>query len=609
MTYEDFLSKLHGVRGKTALCPAHDDRQRSLSHKCENGKILLHCHAGCTTEDIVDALGLKVSDLFLDEPMRKSTMDIVAEYNYSDSSDKLVYQVVRSRPKSFRQRRPDGRGGWIWNMQGIKPLPYKLAGLLAALERGETVFIVEGEKDVDNLLVLGLTATCNHGGAGKWYESHSEYLPIGAEVVILPDNDEPGREHARKVANQLIDRGCRVKVVELPGLLEKGDVSDWFKAGHSKEEMLTLVDQATYWESGGGLKDKNTLEEPMLWQPPIPFNEYELPAFRYDILPSWLSDFVSAEAEASQTPMDLAGMLSLSVCAAAVAKKVVVLVRDGWVEPLNVFTVIALPPASRKSAVFASVQEPVIEYEEEFTRSMVPIIEDKKVQHRILEQTLSKVQTEAAKAKGQKREELIYEATAYARELAEMEIKESPRLVVDDCSPEKLAKLLSSQGGKLALLAPEGDVFDIMAGRYSSGTPNLGVYLRGHAGDTIRIDRVGRPPDYILNPALTVAACVQPDVLAGLIHKPSFRGRGLLGRFLYALPKPNIGHRKIGVPPLAKVIGMTYRQNIKKLFSLHCGVGEEGKAKPHYLRLSAEAEIILHDFERWLSPIWTKMDP
>ncbi|TEB08623.1 hypothetical protein Psch_02189 [Pelotomaculum schinkii] len=243
MTYEDFLSKLQGVRGKTALCPAHDDKQRSLSHSVKDGKILLHCHAGCSVEDIVTALGLKVSDLFLDEPARKSTMDIVEEYNYKDTKGNLAYQVVRLSPKSFRQRRPKGRGGWLWNMQGVKPLPYRLPELLAALERGETVFIVEGEKDVDNLLVKGLVATTNHGGAGKWNEAHSEYFPSGSEVVILPDNDEPGREHAHKVAIQLVGRGCHVKLVELPDLPEKGDVSDWLGSGGTKEELLVLVER------------------------------------------------------------------------------------------------------------------------------------------------------------------------------------------------------------------------------------------------------------------------------------------------------------------------------------------------------------------------------
>lgn len=250
MTYEEVKNKLRGVRGKTALCPAHDDNKQSLSHSCNDGKILLHCHAGCTIDEIVNALGIKTTDLFEEEPEKKSTMNIVAKYSYFDENKNLAYQVVRLSPKSFRQRRPDGKGGWLWNMRGIKPLPYKLLELKAALANSETVFVVEGEKDADNLAALGLTATCNHGGAGKWTQAHSEYFKAGVNVVILPDNDESGREHAAKVANQLMKQGCRVKVVDLPGLQEKGDVSDWLAAGGTKKELLALVNNTAHWEPG-----------------------------------------------------------------------------------------------------------------------------------------------------------------------------------------------------------------------------------------------------------------------------------------------------------------------------------------------------------------------
>lgn len=209
----------------------------------KDGKILLHCFAGCAVEDIVGALGLTMQDLFTDSQPQSGKREIVATYDYRDPGGKLLYQVVRFNPKDFRQRRPDGAGGWVWNMKGVEAVPYQLPELLAAISRRDTVFVVEGEKDADRLAALGLTATCNHGGAGKWRDVHSKYFPAGANVVIIPDNDEPGRKHAEQVARSLAGQGHKVTVVKLPGLPEKGDVSNWLNAGGTKDELLQLVNK------------------------------------------------------------------------------------------------------------------------------------------------------------------------------------------------------------------------------------------------------------------------------------------------------------------------------------------------------------------------------
>lgn len=228
-----------------SFCPCHADGhktgRRSLRTQQKDGKILLYCFAGCPTEDVVGTLGLTMADLFAEDKPKTSGRQIVATYDYQDESGRLMFQVERRNPKDFRQRRPDGRGGWLWNMQGIDPLPYRLPELLTALAAGKTVFVAEGEKDVDNLAKIGLVATCNHGGAGKWREAHSKHFPAGAQVVILPDNDGPGRDHAEKVRAQLTARGCGVKILNLPGLPPKGDVSDWIAAGGTKEQLIELV--------------------------------------------------------------------------------------------------------------------------------------------------------------------------------------------------------------------------------------------------------------------------------------------------------------------------------------------------------------------------------
>lgn len=246
---QNVLSRLQGVRkdgrGWKALCPAHNDREPSLKvDEGEGGKVLVKCFAGCRTEDIVAAIGLNMSNLY-PEPERKRK--VIAAYDYKDASGKLLFQVCRTADKRFFQRRPDGRGGWVNGLGDVKPVLYRLPEVLKAVQRGRTVFIPEGEKDVDNLARLGLAATTAPMGAGKWRDYYSEHLK-GAKAVILPDNDEPGRKHAQQAAKSLYGKAASVKVLELPGLPEKGDISDWLAAGGTREELLELAAEAPEWE-------------------------------------------------------------------------------------------------------------------------------------------------------------------------------------------------------------------------------------------------------------------------------------------------------------------------------------------------------------------------
>jgi hypothetical protein len=165
---------------------------------------------------------------------------IVAQYDYTDEHGNLEFQVVRFVPKDFRQRRPNPDATWNWSVKGCRVLPYRLPELLAA-DPARTVFIVEGEKDADNLICNGYVATCNAGGAGKWTNEHSRFL-TGRNVVILSDNDEVGRKHCQRVKQSLAQAGINAKIVELPGLPEKGDVSDWLAANPDSD--LTEVAQA-----------------------------------------------------------------------------------------------------------------------------------------------------------------------------------------------------------------------------------------------------------------------------------------------------------------------------------------------------------------------------
>ena len=179
---------------------------------------------------------------------------LVAAYDYTDETGALLFQVCRLDPKDFRQRRKprpddppdDVKNGWVWSVKGVRQVPYRLPELIEAIALGYRVFIVEGEKDCETLAGYGITATTNAMGAGKWKEALAEHF-AGADVIVIPDNDDAGRNHANDVARSLAGKAARIRMLELPGLPDKGDVSDWFAAGGTVEAFNDLVEAAADW--------------------------------------------------------------------------------------------------------------------------------------------------------------------------------------------------------------------------------------------------------------------------------------------------------------------------------------------------------------------------
>jgi hypothetical protein len=221
-----------------ARCPAHEDKTPSLSITERNGMILFKCHAGCTFEAICAAAKIDPRDL--SAKTARPTGRIVAKYDYVDESGVLLSQVLRFDPKKFKQRKPDGEGGWIPNTRGVRRVPYNLPEVL----RSNDVIVCEGEKDCETARTLGLVATCNPGGAGKWFDEYSEYLR-GKNVVVIADADEPGRKHARQTVTSLHGKVGSLKLLEIPGAK---DLTEWRERGCTRDALVGLIEGTPEWK-------------------------------------------------------------------------------------------------------------------------------------------------------------------------------------------------------------------------------------------------------------------------------------------------------------------------------------------------------------------------
>lgn len=225
--YKTYLEKAVHKNGEVSgLCPFHDDKNPSFSANVKTGQA--QCF-GCSWKGNAFTFAKARSIPYSEVPgYQKNDASkkgrIVKKYDYVDEKGCLLFQVVRYEPKKFRQRRPDGKGGWIWNLKSVRRVLYNLPAILQADE----VVVVEGEKDADRLNELQFAATTSPGGAEKWRDEYNSFLR-NKDVVLIPDNDSVGKSHVRKIANKLQGIARTIKVIDLPEVGPKGDVSDYLE--------------------------------------------------------------------------------------------------------------------------------------------------------------------------------------------------------------------------------------------------------------------------------------------------------------------------------------------------------------------------------------------
>ena len=302
------------------------------------------------------------------------------------------------------------------------------------------------------------------------------------------------------------------------------------------------------------------------WADPTPLRRVRgVRPFPVNALPRDLANMVAAVSEFTQTPTDLAGTVVLGVLSACAGGRAVVEVRPGWREPVNIYAVVAMAPGSRKSPVFATMTAPLLDVEKDLIDQVRGAIVEAETLKKIATNRAETTRAAAGRADPGQRDQLAADAIADALAAEAVTVPVLPRLFADSVTPEAAASLLAEQGGRLAILSAEGGIFDVLAGRYSNGLPDLDVWLKGHAGDPLRIDRKGRPAEYVRAPALTVCLTVQPSILTTIGRNTTFTGRGLLARFLFAVPVNNVGHRRVGTASVPAAVAEAYDTTVRSL--------------------------------------------
>lgn len=330
--------------------------------------------------------------------------------------------------------------------------------------------------------------------------------------------------------------------------------------------------------------------DPIQWESPIPFDEIELPPFPVDALPEAIADYVNAVAESTQTPPDMAATAALAVLALATQGKYKVRGKEDWVEPVNLYAVNVAEPAERKSAVISLMTRFMSEYEAEYNRQLSAKLEVNQMAKRVLERKKAAIIEKVSKGKADEKDLQVV-----GEEIANFVEMHPLRLYTDDVTTEKLTSILADNSGVAGLVSAEGGIFDLLAGIYSKNV-NIDVFLKAHAGDSLRVDRIGRSSETIHHPALTVLLAVQPSVLSGMMQNSTFRGRGLTARFLYCMPASRVGSRKYRSEAIPSGVKLSYELVIRDLLE------EEAGESPHIIPLSDEADNLLEDFANELEP-------
>ena len=316
-------------------------------------------------------------------------------------------------------------------------------------------------------------------------------------------------------------------------------------------------------------------------------------------LPPVLRHMAAAAAENLQVDPGMTAVAGLAVAALCVQGKFIINPKPGWVEPLNLYASVIARPSERKTPALSTMTRPLYAFEKEENQRRAPLIDEYQMKRDVLKKKIFNMKEAAAKPTPKSGKEINFDdITELQYELSDLEREavKPLRLLADDTTPEALVSLMAANGGKMGIISDEGGIFDIIAGKYSSGRVNMDVFLKAYTGSYLRVDRKGRELEVVERATLTMLLMVQPVVLEAIMGNQEFAGRGLLARPLYALPKSLVGHRRYKTQPILQEAEQAYSAAIGALLS----IPDLGEAR--IIKVSPEADQEAERFFNILEP-------
>jgi hypothetical protein len=595
---ETLLDRLSGARkvgnGWSARCPAHDDRRASLSvTESDDGTVLVKCHAGCSATAIVSAVGLTLADLFppsaASMPNRNgkpksgsrpfpTAKAAVAElerrngkrsaiWTYHDAQGERVGVVVRWDRPDGKDIRPVARHADGWRISAM-PEPRPLYGL-PQLAQAQRVLVVEGEKAADAARSIGFIATTSASGAEA--AAKTDWRPLaGKEVLIFPDNDAPGRKYADTVAGILaiLTPAPAVKIIELPGLPESGDIADWIDThGDAAEpdglraKIETLAQTVEPW--------RNMDAKDVTFRP-----------FPIDALPEPIRDFVTATAKAIGCDPVFVVLPLLAALASAIGNTRCIRLKPDWLEPCILWAVVIAESGAKKSPPIDAAMRPLYKMQHEAMKRFAQKLKEYKQAHKEYERELAR--WKRAKGAGHPPEE--------------PEAPVCERCWIDDTTVEAVLPLLAQNWRGLLMKRDELSSWFGSFDKYSKGSKasgDAGKWIEMFGGRPIVNDRKTSGTQYVPRAALSVTGGIQPGVFRRALEQEN-RENGLLARLLTAMPPTKV--RKWSEATVAPRLIHALQSLFAKLFALEPGRDEDGDPVPLALPMTPDGRIAWIEF-------------
>jgi len=615
---EDYTARRDEFR---ARCPAHNGTSAdSLSIKeGHDGRALLTCYSGCELQEICSALSISVVDLFVTKESENSltkkitrktkgengedeptlTTDDLPDgtyWEFTSPSGKVLY-IQRHKREYYR-----GVGEDLWKkgLDGTAQVLYNLPELICGIRSGEPIFHVEGPKDVETARErLGVVATTS-GGTSSWRSSYREHY-LGADVVIIPDNDKPGRKYATVVAQDISAVARSVKVVELPGLQEGGDLTDWLETGHTKQEFFAAVEKAPAYHSA----DESPWPEPTPLKVALPPVDALDPILIPEPLRGWVFD-VSERMD--NVPPDFAAAATVVVAAALLGRKVGIRPKrhDDWLVVPNLWGGLVGPPASMKSPTLEQIVKPIKRLAADARETHQKALNEHALDMMVTEgqKTALRKKLEATArevAAGKRPHTDLEEIRQEIEELEEPEAPQEKRFMTNDATIEKIAEIL--QYNPDGILYYRDELMGFLRSLEKAGREaDRAFYLEAWNGNgSFSVDRIGRGSLHVPAVCISILGGIQPGPLLTYVHDAldeSEKADGLLQRFQVLVWPDLRGYDPVDRWPDAEAKNQAYDvlTGLASLDAEAFGAHADEDGEVPYVRFTQEAQEV---FDSW----------